>query len=43
MPPTSKKLMGHIAFGACVRGSHFFVSTVTLKPLNLEISYMDSS
>ena len=24
MPPTLKKLMGHIAFGACVReGSHF--------------------
>ena len=23
MPPTLKKLMGHIAFGAWVRGSHF--------------------
>ena len=23
MPPTLKKLMGHIAFGACVRASHF--------------------
>ena len=29
MPPTLKKLMGHIAFGACVGGSHFFVPTVT--------------
>ena len=31
---------GHIAFGACVRGwvrgSHFFVPTVTFKPLKLE-------
>ena len=23
MPPTLKKLMGHIAFGGCVGGSHF--------------------
>ena len=23
MPPTLKKLMGHIAFGACVGVSHF--------------------
>ena len=23
MPPTLKKLMGHIAFEACVGGSHF--------------------
>ena len=23
MPPTLKKLMGHIAFGACVGASHF--------------------
>ena len=25
MPPTLKKLMGHIAFGACVGGSHFWL------------------
>ena len=45
MPPTLKKLMGHIAFGACVgawvggcvRGwVTLFVSTVTFKPLKLE-------
>ena len=41
MPPTLKKLMGHIAFGACVRGCVFgcvtlFVPTVTFKPLKLE-------
>ena len=41
MPPTLKKLMGHIAFGvyvgACVRaGVTLFVPTVTLKPLKLE-------
>ena len=43
MPPTLKKLMGHIAFGAwvgacvggCVRVS-LFVPTVTFKPLKLE-------
>ena len=45
MPPTLKKLMGHIAFGACVgacvggcvRGwVTLFVPTVTFKPLKLE-------
>ena len=36
MPPTLKKLMGHIAFGACVRAPHFFVPTVTFKPFKLE-------
>ena len=41
MPPTLKKLMGHIAFGACVRGCVRawvtpFVPTVTFKPLKLE-------
>ena len=37
MPPTLKKLMGHIAFGACVRGCvTLFVPTVTFKPLKLE-------
>ena len=44
-PPTLKKLMGHIAFGACVRGwvgaclrgcVTLFVPTVTFKPLKLE-------
>ena len=39
MPPTL--LMGHIAFGACVRGwvrgcVTLFVPTVTFKPFNLE-------
>ena len=34
MPPTLKKLMGHIAFGACVSGCvTLFVPTVTFKPL----------
>ena len=37
LPPTLKKLMGHIAFGACVRACvTLFVSTVTFKPLKLE-------
>ena len=45
MPPTLKKLMGHIAFGACVRACvrgcmpacvTLFVPTVTFKPLKLE-------
>ena len=41
MPPTLKKLMGHIAFGACMRGwvgacVTLFVPTVTFKPLKLE-------
>ena len=41
MPPTLKKLMGHIAFGACVGGCvrgwvTLFVPTVTFKPLKLE-------
>ena len=41
MPLTLKKLMGHIAFGACVRGwvgacVTLFVPTVTFKPLKLE-------
>ena len=37
MPPTLKKLMGHIAFGACVSGwVTLFVPTVTFKPLKLE-------
>ena len=41
MPPTLKKLMGHIAFGACVRGwvgacVTLFVPTVAFKPLKLE-------
>ena len=45
MPPTLKKLMGHIAFGACVGvwvGAcvggcvTLFVPTVTFKPLKLE-------
>ena len=41
MPPTLKKLMGHIAFGACVSGCGgawvtLFVPTVTFKPLKLE-------
>ena len=45
MPPTLKKLMGHIAFGACVGGCvhawvgawvTLFVHTVTFKPLKLE-------
>ena len=45
MPPTLKMLMGHIAFGACVRGCvgawvrgwvTLFVPTVTFKPLKLE-------
>ena len=37
MPPTLIKVVGHIAFGACVHvlvhASHFFVPTVTFKPL----------
>ena len=45
MPPTLKKLMGHIAFGACVGGCvrawvgawvTLFVPNVTFKPLKLE-------
>ena len=45
MPPTLKKLMGHIAFGVCVGGCvrawlgalvTLFVPTVTFKPLKLE-------
>ena len=41
VPPTLKKLMGHIAFGACVGGCvrgwvTLFVPTVTFKPLKLE-------
>ena len=41
MPPTLKKLMGHIAFGACVGACvggwvTLFVPTVTFKPLKLE-------
>ena len=45
MPPTLKKLMGHIAFGAsvgaCVRGcaggcGTLSVPTVTFNPLKLE-------
>ena len=37
MPPTLKKLMGHIAFGACVRACvTLFVPTVTFKPLKLD-------
>ena len=41
MPPTLKKLMGHIAFGASVGGCvggwvTLFVPTVTFKPLKLE-------
>ena len=37
MPPTLKKLMGHIAFGACVSGCvTLFVPSVTFKPLKLE-------
>ena len=44
MSPNFKKLVGHIAFGACVgawvrprvRVSHFFVPTVTFIPLKLE-------
>ena len=45
MPPTLKKLMGHIAFGACVGAWDdacvggcvtLFVPTVTFKPLKLE-------
>ena len=40
MPPTLKKLMGHIAFGACVYAClgacvTLFVLTVTFKPLKL--------
>ena len=41
MPPTLKKLSGHIAFGACVGAwvgawVTLFVPTVTFKPLKLE-------
>ena len=37
MPPTLKKLMGHIAFGACVGACvTLFVPTVTFKPFKLE-------
>ena len=42
MPPTLKKLMGHITFGVCVcmrawvRASHFFALTVTFRPLKLK-------
>ena len=41
MPPTLKKLIGHIAFGACVRKwvrgwVTLFVPTVTFKLLKLE-------
>ena len=41
MPHTLKKLMGHIAFGACVGGCvrawvTLFVPTVTFKLLKLE-------
>ena len=45
MPPALKKLMGHIAFGACVGAwvgacvggcVTLFVPTVTFKQLNLE-------
>ena len=41
MPPTLKKLKGHIAFGASVSGCvgawvTLFVPTVTFKPLKLE-------
>ena len=39
MPQTLKKLVGHIAFGACmrlwVRAIHFFVPTVTFKPFQI--------
>ena len=39
--PTLKKLMGHIAFGACVRALvhacvTLFVPIITFKPLKLE-------
>ena len=37
MPPTLKKLMGHIAFGACVGACvTLFVPTVTFKLIKLE-------
>ena len=41
LPVVLKKLMGHIAFGACVRGCvracvTLFVPTITFKPLKLE-------
>ena len=39
MPPTLKKLMGHIAFGACVRAPYFFVPTVTFKPFKLVLKF----
>ena len=38
LSPTLKKLMGHIAFGACVRGCvrHTFCTYCIFKPLKLE-------
>ena len=44
MPPTLKKLMGHIAFGACVGGCvggwvTLLVPTVTFKPLKLVLKF----
>ena len=38
MPPTLKKLMGHIAFGASVSGCvrHTFCTYCDFKPLKLE-------
>ena len=44
MPPTLKKLMGHIAFGACMGGCvggwvTLFVATVTFKPLKLVLKF----
>ena len=41
MPSTLKKLMGHIAFGACVRGCvrHTFCTYCIFKPLNLVLKF----
>ena len=44
MPPTSKKLTGHIGFGLCVRASvRPSVPSRTVHARVFEISYMDSS
>ena len=38
MPPTMKKLVGHIAFGESVRVSHFVVPIVPYKTLKILIN-----
>ena len=40
MPPTSKKLWGHIGFGLCVRTSirHFLMHAISYEPCMLGFS-----